>query len=75
MKKNPLHTTICDRCGDNPPVIMSKFNTQMCCDGCIDRERNHPMYPQAAAAELAALRGGDYNFPGIGLPADLWKSR
>ena len=54
--------------------MMSRFNTDMICcgtDGCIEKERNHPQYMEAATAELDALKGGDFNFPGIGKPADL----
>jgi hypothetical protein len=50
---------------------MSRFNTQVCCMGCIEKEKKHPDYLFAEAAELAAVRAGDYNFKGIGLPAGL----
>lgn len=62
----------CHRCGTETRIwTMSRFNTQECCPDCIDRERLHPRYPEAEAAELAAIRDGDYNFGGIGLPDDL----
>lgn len=62
----------CHRCGDESRVwMMSRFNTQECCLRCIERERTHPRYPEAEKAELDAIRSGDYNFPGIGLPDDL----
>ena len=35
---------------------------------CEQEERNHPDYTKAAEAELAAIRAGDYNFPGVGWP-------
>ena len=38
------------------------------CDGMIALTHN---YAKACEAELAAVRAGDRNFPGIGLPPDL----
>ena len=35
---------------------------------CAEEERNHPDYQKAADAELAAVKRGDTNFPGIGWP-------
>ena len=35
---------------------------------CAGEERQHPDYRMAADAELAAVRSGDRNFPGIGWP-------
>ena len=62
----------CDRCGTDLWVsTMSRFNLDMICMDCQRKERRNPRYPQAAAAELAACRRGDYNFPGIGKPEDL----
>ena len=62
----------CERCHDETGVTtMSRFNTQVCCMDCIEKEKKHPDYPKAEAAELAACRSGNYNFPGIGLPAGL----
>jgi hypothetical protein len=43
----------------------------MICFNCSDLERSHPKYLEAREAELEALKRGDYNFPGIGKPADL----
>jgi len=50
---------------------MSKFNTQVICFDCKDRERKHPNYGEADRAEVEAVRSGNYNFPGIGLPPEL----
>ena len=50
---------------------MSCFNTQLCCVECLIRERQHSEFPRAVAAEEVAVRRGDMNFPGIGLPSDL----
>jgi len=38
---------------------------------CIEIEKAHPDYQQARDVELEQLRQKNYNFPGIGLPADL----
>ena len=62
----------CERCHNETNVTtMSRFNTQVCCMDCIEKEKKHPDYLFAEAAELAAVRAGDYNFKGIGLPAGL----
>ena len=50
---------------------MSRFNTQLCCVSCLLKEQAHPAFPRALAAEEAAVRRGDMNVPGIGLPPDL----
>lgn len=64
--------THCDRCHQPAlATIMSRFNTDTICLPCEKKERAHPDYQKAADAELAAVRRGDYNFPGIGKPADL----
>ncbi len=62
----------CDRCGNKTTCHqMSFFNTQMCCSRCIERERAHPKYAEAREAEEMALKSGNRNFDGIGLPNDL----
>jgi len=62
----------CQRCGrETLGTIMSKFNTQVICFDCKDRERKHPNYGEADRAEVEAVRSGNYNFPGIGLPPEL----
>jgi hypothetical protein len=50
---------------------MSIFNTDCLCLECINEERKHSEYQKALEAERRAIRNGDYNFPGIGLPEDL----
>ena len=63
---------ICDRCGKlTSSYIMSIFNTDEICFDCQAREREHPLYERARRAEDVAVRRGDYNFPGVGLPDDL----
>jgi len=50
---------------------MSFFCEQLICVPCVLKERAHRQFAEAAKAEEAAVRRGDFNFPGIGLPADL----
>ena len=52
---------------------MSRFNTDPICLACAEAERRHPDYAKAVEAELAALKAGVRDFPGIGLPPDLAK--
>ena len=61
----------CPRCEEGDSISMSFFNTDMLCSSCLDKERAHPKYEEARAAEIEALRSGDRNFPGIGKPEDL----
>ena len=57
----------CPRCGgDAAPSMMSMFNTDMCCLECIEKEKQHPKYKEAVAADEAAISKGDYNYAGIG---------
>lgn len=51
--------------------IMSKFNEDIICIDCKDKERKHPRYKEADEAEIASVRRGERNFPGIGKPGDL----
>jgi recombinational DNA repair protein (RecF pathway) len=68
----PMLTQTCERCGRSTNITkMSFFNTDQCCPHCIEVEEKHPDYPAAKEAEHKALVGGNYNFPGIGLPEDL----
>lgn len=62
----------CDRCGTETSFSTgSYFNTDQICMACDKAEREHPQFEQARAAELEAVKSGDYNYGGIGLPADL----
>jgi hypothetical protein len=63
----------CDRCkSETKSFIMSKFNTQMICDDCKTKEKNHHMYKQACDEELRQIKEfNNMNFEGIGLPDDL----
>ncbi len=63
---------ICERCfKESTSSIGSMFNTQQICFECKQKEKAHPDYEKARKAEGEAVRAGDYNFPGIGLPPDL----
>lgn len=67
-----LENGLCDRCGKPVKALrMSMFNTEMCCQACLTKESRHPKYAEARAAELAAVKSGNYNFQGIGKPLDL----
>lgn len=62
----------CDRCGKAVRALrMSMFNTEMCCEACLHKEKKHPLYKQAVEAERSAIMGGNPNFEGIGRPSDL----
>lgn len=62
----------CERCkGATISTRMSRFNTEMCCDGCVEKEKAHPKYSAAVEEELRQCRMGNYNFDGIGKPEDL----
>jgi len=62
----------CDRCLQPAQVsTMSRFNTDTICVPCEDKERAHPRYQEAADAEFAACKRGNFNHPGIGKPGDL----
>lgn len=63
----------CERCGQNCDAghTMSYFNTDKLCDACMKEERAHPDFKAAQDADVAAIKKGYYNFPGIGLPDDL----
>lgn len=64
----------CDRC-KQPPIqnttILSKFNQEVICIPCKEKEMKHSKYKAACEAEDQAIRNGDLNFPGIGKPEDL----
>lgn len=67
MRREREWRGLCHRCGAKSSVhMMSRFNKDLLCMDCIDREQEHPDYQRAAKAELEAVRRGDYNFPGTG---------
>lgn len=62
----------CDRCYKETRVtIVSYFNTDTICVECKAKERAHPDYQKAVDAEVNAVKAGNLNFSGIGLPLDL----
>ena len=62
----------CDRCKSETLISTgSYFNTQQICLECRRREEAHPDFERARRVEEEAVRRGEYNFPGIGLPSDL----
>ena len=65
--------TNCDRCHKNSGgiSIMSYFNTDEICMECDEKERAHPKFKEALDADQRAIKSGNFNFPGIGKPADL----
>ena len=62
--------TQCDRCGGSLEGgrITSMFNVDCICMACHKKERELPEFKQAAEAEIAEIRRGNYNFKGIGYP-------
>lgn len=65
----------CVRCGaEHTAKTVSRFNLDWICPDCETREKAHPQYPAAEAAEAEAVRAGNYNFPGVGCPPDLYLS-
>ena len=67
--KIPEH---CDRCRARTNITtMSWFNTDVICLECSEAEKAHPDYDKARDAEEAAVRSGNLNFAGVGLPEEL----
>jgi recombinational DNA repair protein (RecF pathway) len=62
----------CARCGKQTTMTsMSYFNTDVLCMECDEKERAHPKFKEAQAEEEKHVRAGNYNFKGVGKPADL----
>jgi hypothetical protein len=62
----------CERCAKHTlSHTMSMFNTDLICIPCSHKEERHQDYEKARKADLAEIRKGNYNFAGIGKPADL----
>jgi hypothetical protein len=47
------------------------FNREDICLDCKEKETKHPLYEKAREADEAQMRKGNFNFEGIGRPADL----
>lgn len=68
----PMFPEKCDRCHQKlHSLTMSKFNTDIICDDCDDKERKHHKYNEASRIEADMVRNGIMNFKGIGKPSDL----
>jgi hypothetical protein len=65
-----MNVANCQRCGGptNGTTTMSMFNEDIICMTCKEKEKQHPEYKRATDAEISAVRAGNYNFKGIGLP-------
>ena len=61
---------MCDRCGKKltDGRMMSMFNTDCICLECKQNEMRMEEYAVACKAENAAVKCGETNFRGIGLP-------
>lgn len=73
MNHWPTHCARCNADLAKIGSIMSKFNEDTICMDCKSRERAHPGYKAADAAEVAAVRAGICNYRGVGAPAELFK--
>lgn len=61
----------CRRCGaQGGATIVSKYNFDEICIECSKDERALPSFPAADAAEVASVRRGERNYPGVGLSAE-----
>ena len=59
----------CQRCMcDSEAHIMSMFDVSLICNQCWEYEKQDPAYKNAVAAEISAVKSGDFNFKGIGYP-------
>lgn len=56
----------CDRCQkEMKSFTMSRMNTDHLCSECLDAEKNHPKYQEAHDIELAEVKKGNYQYPGL----------
>ena len=61
----------CQRCGEETNTFtMSWFNTDNICMPCNDKENDHPDIKLAKDVELAHVKAGNFNYPGIGFPGN-----
>ena len=64
----------CDRCNTQTDThTLSYFNCDTICLPCREIERSHPDFSAAQLAERQAVISGDFNFAGVGLPADYYE--
>lgn len=63
---------ICDRCHkETIGHTGSYFDTAKICFECDAKERAHPDFEAARQRETEECARGNFNYQGIGLPADL----
>lgn len=63
----------CGRCGAECKVkVPSRFNLEWLCPTCEAREKEHPAFTAAIAAEEAAVKAGNFEFTGAGCPPELY---
>lgn len=56
----------CSRCHKElTSRIMSRFNEDVICIDCSEKEKEHPLYKDAVEAELAEVKLGNYNYKGL----------
>lgn len=68
MKDHFFDAQNCDRCGAPLTVrIQSMYNSDVLCMACKEAEQKRADYRDAAEADNAEIRKGNYNFKGIGL--------
>ena len=61
----------CDRCRQSlSNCSISKFNSDILCDGCNTKEKTHPDYSMAERI-VNKMRKNNSSFMGIGKPSDL----
>ena len=60
---------VCHRCGKEANTYtMSWFNQEYICMECNDKEEAHPDIELAKDVEVAHVKAGNFNYPGIGFP-------
>jgi len=59
----------CQRCYKEASAhTMSMYSTRLICLDCEAEERKRDDYAAARAADVAAIKSGNYNFNGVGEP-------
>ena len=62
----------CERCGQSGVALTgSFFDENLICPRCNDIERAHPDFQRAHETEVQQVQAGNYNYPGVGVPAGL----
>ena len=65
----PLFEGNCHRCSkETNSFTMSWFSTESICMECSDEENDHADIKLAKDVEIAHVKAGNYNYPGIGWP-------